>query len=199
MLGECESKCCLWYTRHEKMREAGMKKDYFTPTWMIERIYQLTPEQLAKHNVKGIIADLDNTLIAWNNPDGTPELRSWLKMMDEAGIPVVILSNNNYKRVKRVADQLGIQFSSAAKKPSRKGFRRAIDKLGLSNDEVVIVGDQLLTDVFGGNRLGIRSILVMPLVESDMVWTLLNRKIEKYIFKKLQKAHPELKWRNNIV
>lgn len=176
-----------------------MKKDYFTPTWMIERIYQLTPEQLAKHNIKGIIADLDNTLIAWNNPDGTPELRSWLKMMDEAGIPVVILSNNNYKRVKRVADQLGIQFSSAAKKPSRKGFRRAIDKLGLSKDEVVIVGDQLLTDVFGGNRLGIRSILVMPLVESDMVWTLLNRKIEKYIFKKLQKAHPELKWRNNIV
>ena len=57
-----------------KIREAGMKKDYFKPTWMIERIYQLTPDQLAKHNIKGVITDLDNTLIAWDNPDGTPEI-----------------------------------------------------------------------------------------------------------------------------
>ena len=71
--------------------------------------------------------------------------------------------------------------------------------LGVSQDEVVIVGDQLLTDVFGGNRLGIRSILVMPLVETDLVWTLLNRKIEKFLFKRIEKKHPDLKWRNNIV
>lgn len=182
-----------------KLREAGMKKDYFKPTWMIERIYQLTPDQLAKHNIKGVITDLDNTLIAWNNPDGTPELRAWLKTMKDAGIPVVILSNNHHGRVKRVADQLGVLFTSDAKKPSRRGFRRAIDMLGVSQDEVVIVGDQLLTDVFGGNRLGIRSILVMPLVETDLVWTLLNRKIEKFLFKRIEKKHPDLKWRNNIV
>lgn len=176
-----------------------MKKDYFKPTWMIERIYQLTPDQLAKHNIKGVITDLDNTLIAWDNPGGTPELRAWLQTMKEAGIPVVILSNNHHGRVKRVADQLGVLFTSDAKKPSRRGFRRAIDMLGVSQDEVVIVGDQLLTDVFGGNRLGIRSILVMPLVETDLVWTLLNRKIEKFLFKRIEKKHPDLKWRNNIV
>lgn len=189
----------VWYTRHEKMWEAGMKLDDFKPTWMIERIYQLTPEQLIKHNIKGVITDLDNTLIAWNNPDGTPELRAWLTTMKEAGIPVVILSNNHHSRVKRVADQLGIQFTSDAKKPSRRGYRRAIEKLGVAEDEVVIVGDQLLTDVWGGNRLGIRSILVMPIVQSDAVWTLMNRKIERSIFKRIAKANPELKWRNNIV
>lgn len=176
-----------------------MRKDFFTPTWMIERIYQLTPEQLKKHNIKGVITDLDNTLIAWNNPDGTPELRAWLSTMKEAGIPVVILSNNNQKRVARVANQLGVLYTADAKKPSRRGYKRALDKLGVQPDEAVIVGDQLMTDVFGGNRFGIRSILVMPLVETDMVWTLLNRRLEKIIFKKMQNAHPELKWRNNIV
>ena len=70
----------------------------FKPTWMVKNIYDLTPAQLRANGIKVILTDLDNTLIAWNNPDGTPELRHWLTLLELAGIRVIVVSNNNRKR-----------------------------------------------------------------------------------------------------
>lgn len=170
----------------------------FKPTWMLEKIYLLTPELLEEHNIKAIITDLDNTLIAWNHPDGTPELQDWLKKMDEADVPVIILSNNTDRRVRRVAEQFGIQYHAPALKPSRRGYRYALKKLDMRASDVALVGDQVLTDILGANRAGIRSILVMPIVENDAPYTKLNRLLERAIFKKLYKNHPELKWRKTL-
>ena len=64
----------------------------FQPTWQVESIYDLPPEELRKKGIKVVLTDLDNTLIAWNNPDGTPQLREWLQKMEEAKIPVVVVS-----------------------------------------------------------------------------------------------------------
>ena len=66
----------------------------YKPTWMVEAIYQITPEQLKAQGIKALLTDLDNTLIAWNNPNGTEELRDWLAQMEAAGIPVIVVSNN---------------------------------------------------------------------------------------------------------
>lgn len=167
----------------------------FKPTWMLEKIYLLTPEQLEQHNIRAIITDLDNTLIAWNHPDGTPELHEWLKKMKAADIPVIILSNNTNRRVRRVAEQFGIQYHAPALKPSRRGYRYALRKLDMRASEVALVGDQVMTDIFGANRAGIRSILVMPIVENDAIFTKMNRMLEQAIFKKLYANYPELKWR----
>ena len=68
---------------------------------MVEAVYDLKPDQLREHGIRAVLVDLDNTLIAWNNPDGTPELRAWLDEMTEADIPVVVVSNNKYERVER--------------------------------------------------------------------------------------------------
>ena len=68
----------------------------FKPTWMIESIYNLTPDELKANGIKAILTDLDNTLIAWNNPSGTRELHQWLQQMAANQIPVIVVSNNNH-------------------------------------------------------------------------------------------------------
>ncbi|MDN6385682.1 MAG: HAD hydrolase family protein, partial [Alkalibacterium sp.] len=80
----------------------------FKPTWMVESIYQITPEQLKSKNIKAVLTDLDNTLIAWNNPEATEETIEWIKTMKQNDIKVVILSNNSRKRVKKVATILDL-------------------------------------------------------------------------------------------
>lgn len=172
--------------------------NYFKPTWMVESVYQLTPEQLKKRHISGIITDLDNTLIAWDSLDGTPEMAKWLQTMTDADIPVVIVSNNSKKRVQRVADNFGIHYLAVAKKPSRRGMRKALEILKMPKDDVVMVGDQLLTDIFGANRLGLRSILVKPIVQSDGIITTFNRNIELKIYKRVRRRNPKLKWRKMI-
>ena len=77
----------------------------YKPTWMVEAIYQITPAQLKNLGIKAVLTDLDNTLIAWNNPDGTEELLTWILEMKNAGIPVVVVSNNNSKRVARAIEK----------------------------------------------------------------------------------------------
>ncbi|MGX7030906.1 YqeG family HAD IIIA-type phosphatase [Vagococcus zengguangii] len=168
------------------------------PTWMLEAIYQLTPEQLAKHNIKGILTDLDNTLIAWNNPEGTTELHQWMSQMNEAGIKVMVVSNNNPERVRKAVEPIGLEFVAKAMKPFSKGIREGVEKLGLKPEEVVMVGDQVMTDVRASNGAGVRSILVKPIVNTDSWKTQLNRAMEKVVMKSLTKQHQDMKWRSDL-
>ena len=89
---------------------------------MVESIYHITPEQLEKNNIKGVLTDLDNTLIAWNNPEGTQELKDWIALMKENAIPVVIISNNSDKRIKIIADKLQLAYVPRSMMPSRCGY-----------------------------------------------------------------------------
>ena len=172
--------------------------DNFRPTWMVENIYQISPEKLKKHNIKAVFADLDNTLVAWNNPNGTPELLAWIEDVKANGIPVVIVSNNKDERVKIVADHLGLYYIARALKPSRQGYRRASKKVGIPLENCVMVGDQLLTDILGANRAGLRTILVRPIVQSDAWNTSINRFFERFIMRHLLNKNPEMKWRNEL-
>lgn len=81
-----------------------MSIDDYRPHFMVEAVYDLKPDQLREHGIRAVLVDLDNTLIAWNNPDGTPELRAWLDEMTEADIPVVVVSNNKHERVERAVE-----------------------------------------------------------------------------------------------
>ncbi|MGX6961810.1 YqeG family HAD IIIA-type phosphatase [Vagococcus xieshaowenii] len=168
------------------------------PTWMLEAIYQLTPEQLAKHQIKGILTDLDNTLIAWNNPEGTDELRQWIATMNQAGINVIVVSNNNPERVQKALESLQLDFVANAMKPFSKGIKEGVEKLGLTAHEVVMVGDQVMTDVRASNGAGVRSILVKPIVNTDSWKTQLNRAMEKVVMKSLAKQHQDMKWRSDL-
>ncbi|MDR3156658.1 MAG: YqeG family HAD IIIA-type phosphatase [Lactobacillales bacterium] len=164
-----------------------MRKKY-EPTWLIESIVQLTPEMLKVQGIKAVLADLDNTMIAWNNLDGTKEIHQWLKEMKAAGVSVIVVSNNKTSRVSRAVAPLGVDFVSWSMKPFCRGINVAQRKLRIEKKEMVMVGDQLMTDILAANRSGIRSILVKPIVESDSFITKFNRARERRILKKLAKT-----------
>lgn len=170
----------------------------YKPTWMVDAIYKITPSQLKAQGIKGILTDLDNTLIAWNNPDGTPEMRQWLQELSVAGIRVVVVSNNNHERVKKAVDKFGIDFESRAMKPFTLGIDRALKRFGVQKNEVVMVGDQLMTDIRAAKRAGIRSILVKPLVVSDAWVTQFNRWRERRMLKKIIAKYGPIQYKKEI-
>jgi len=159
----------------------------FLPDEYVKDIFQITPEQLKEKGIKGIMTDLDNTLVEWDRPEATPEVIEWMKMMQDAGLKVTVVSNNHEPRVSTFCKPAGIPYIFEAKKPLGKGFRRGIDFLGLQKDEVVMIGDQLMTDILGGNRFGVYTVLVVPVAKSDGFVTRFNRKVERRILAGLKR------------
>ncbi|MBD1382068.1 YqeG family HAD IIIA-type phosphatase [Metabacillus arenae] len=153
----------------------------FLPGEFVKNIFEITPQKLKEQNIKGVITDLDNTLVEWDRPNATPKLIKWFAEMKEHGIKVTIVSNNNEKRVSSFSQPLKIPFIYKARKPMGKAFRRAVKNMGLKKEEVVVIGDQLLTDVLGGNRNGFQTILVVPVAATDGVVTRFNRQVERRI------------------
>ncbi|MHA8138400.1 YqeG family HAD IIIA-type phosphatase [Lactobacillaceae bacterium Scapto_B20] len=170
----------------------------FKPTWMILAIYDLKPAKLKSMGIKAVFTDLDNTVIPWNNPDGTPQLRAWLAELTKFNINLVVISNNKHSRVKRAVHNLDLNFISRAMKPFPNGINRALNQYRLKPDEVIMVGDQIMTDVWASNNAHVRSVLVKPLINSDAWVTKLNRQLEKMIMKKLHQKYPNLTWQEEL-
>jgi len=159
----------------------------FVPDRRVASFDDIEPTQLKQQGFKGIIADLDNTLVAAETGQATPELEKWLKQLKNDGFQVMIVSNNCRRRVAQVADALNIPYISRARKPARRAFLQALVQLRLKPDETVMVGDQLLTDIYGGKRLGLYTILVQPISPVEKWTTRLNRCLEKGIIILLKK------------
>lgn len=156
------------------------------PTYMIERVSKIPFVLLERDNIKGILFDLDNTLATMGT--GIHEdIYNWLKEAKDLGYLICIVSNTiNVRKVRRIMKDLDVPALCFAKKPSIKGFKMALNLLDLKKEEVIMVGDQLFTDVFGANRFGIKSILVKPINKKEGPITLLKRPIEKMIIKKFE-------------
>ncbi|MDO4680395.1 MAG: YqeG family HAD IIIA-type phosphatase [Aerococcus sp.] len=175
-----------------------MLQRYFRPTWLVKSIYHIKPKDLHRLGIEGIVTDLDNTLLPWHTLDATPELLAWVKTLNEGGIKVMILSNNHTERVQRVADQMNVPFHASALKPLRRGLRSLLKETNLNLDQVVLVGDQLLTDILSANRMGIKSILVQPVTNTDNIFSKVNRCIERRLIKRFQKSDEEWEWKQRI-
>lgn len=175
-----------------------MNIEHYRPDFMLERVYYLTADALKEKGFTTVLVDLDNTLLAWNNPKGTPEMRAWLEDMKEAGIQVVVVSNNTYKRVKEAVEPFGIPFEARAMKPFNLGIARAMKRFGLSQKEVVMVGDQLMTDIRASKRAGIASVLVQPMVTSDAWETQFNRWRERRVKTKIEAQYGPFDYKDSI-
>ncbi|MGX7109525.1 YqeG family HAD IIIA-type phosphatase [Facklamia miroungae] len=158
-------------------------KNLIQPTWCLNSIYRLTPSDLMNQQIKGLIVDLDNTLLAWNCLDHTQELALWVTSMKEAGIKLFVLSNNHPERVHRVANPLKIPYLGHALKPLRRSFQLAMKAMQVDPENVLVVGDQIMTDVIGARSLGLKVLLVKPIVNNDNIYTLVNRNLEKMALK----------------
>ena len=161
-----------------------MAIENYMPDFAVEAVYDLTVPSLQAQGIKAVLVDLDNTLIAWNNPDGTPEMKQWLHDLRDAGIRIIVVSNNTKKRVQRAVEKFGID--------------RAMKEFHYEKNEVVMVGDQLMTDIRAAHRAGIRSILVKPLVQHDSIKTQINRARERRVMKQITEKYGPITYKKGI-
>lgn len=158
------------------------------PNLYLTNVEEISIEILNKNNIKALILDVDNTLIDYYK-FLSKEKTIWVQNLLNQGIKIYILSNTNKKeKVQNVANTLNLPFEYFAKKPSKKGFIKVQNILKLKPTEIAVVGDQIFTDVAGGNRCNMFTILVDPVTEKDYWYTAIKRPIENIIKKKLKKG-----------
>lgn len=128
-------------------------------------IFDLTPQILREQKIKGLILDVDETLVPFRQKETSEELKNWIKEI-KAEIPIWLVSNNiSYSRIGNIAESVDLPFISSAKKPSRRKLNEAATAMNLPASEIAMVGDRLFTDVLAGNRAGMFTILVEPMVD----------------------------------
>lgn len=155
--------------------------DLFLPNKQIKSIYDINLSRLKERGIKGLVVDLDNTLVAWDQAYATEEILKWFDELRRRDIKFLVFSNNHADRVATFAYPHNLPYLARAKKPLPKAFKQAAKQMELVPQEVAIIGDQLLTDILGGNAAGLYTILVDPLVQSDAPITQFNRKLEGLI------------------
>ena len=150
------------------------------PTLYMPSTYDIDYEDMYSRGFRGILFDIDNTLVGHNAPQDDRSM-ALLKRLGEIGYKCAVVSNNGYERVSSFADPAGMFYVYKAGKPLGRGYRQAIEDMGLKPDEVFCVGDQIFTDVWGANRAGLMNILVKPLGRDIGFHIYLKRIIEKPI------------------
>ena len=143
---------------------------------------EITIEFIKKNNIKALILDVDNTLIDYEK-NIKKEVIDWSINMQGQGVKLYILSNTNKKaKIRDVAEKLKVtKYSSFAKKPFKSGFQKAMKELNEKPENIAVVGDQIFTDILGGNRMKMYTILVEPVDEKDIFITKLKRPLENMI------------------
>ena len=152
----------------------------FYPDKEADSTYEIDFEALYEKGYRGIIFDIDNTLVPHGAP-ATEEAKAFFDRLRRLGYGTMLLSNNKEPRVKSFAEQVGSEYIYKANKPSRAGYEKAMEKLGTTKESTLFVGDQLFTDVWGAKRTGIFSILVRPIHPKEEIQIVLKRRLERIV------------------
>jgi len=170
----------------------------FKPYIMLDKITDIEVKDLKKLNITTIMTDLDNTLLPWNSNDYDLSLRKWLNLMSENDIEVKIVSNNSYERVEKAVSELPVSIVARAVKPLPFVIINHIKEEHINPENVLFVGDQIMTDVLAGNMAKLKTVLVKPLVNTDAKKTRINRFFERPILKAMQKRDKNLYWKDSL-
>ena len=162
---------------------------FFQPNLYYEAYKDIDFHLLKSKGINTIFFDVDNTLVPHDCEIANDELIDYINKIKDMGFNVYVISNNNEERVKKFAQSLGIKYYAFAMKPLKKTYRKIVEENNLHDYNIAIVGDQLLTDVLGGNRMNYLTIYTKPLVTRDITYTKVNRVFEKVILKYLNKAN----------
>lgn len=153
------------------------------PDLFVNSLMEIPLDNLLENNKKVFILDLDNTITEWNSNELQPEVLEWFEHIGSKGFRACIVSNNGEKRIMQVADKIKIPFIHKARKPSKRAFLKALDIMQVNYKDAVVVGDQIFTDILGGNRAGIYTILVKPINSREFIGTKISRFFEGIVFK----------------
>lgn len=152
----------------------------FYPDEYLESVYKIDFKKLYKEGCRGLIFDIDNTLV----PHGAKaDKRSIIlfERLKKMGYGCCLLSNNQIERVKTFNDDVNVKFIENAHKPSTRNYRRAMELLGTETGNTIFIGDQLFTDIYGAKRTGLRTILVKPINPKEEIQIVLKRYLEKIV------------------
>ncbi|HOK50226.1 MAG TPA: YqeG family HAD IIIA-type phosphatase [Sedimentibacter sp.] len=152
---------------------------FLTPDAYIESIYSISPEGLKKHGIKGLILDIDNTLVPTYTKDADIKVKAFLDDMKKSGIKTAIVSNARQGRVEQFCRHLDVEYFYKALKPFKKGYLKAVESMGLRPCEAAIAGDQLFTDILGGNLVGMKTLLIKPIDFNEPFPVRIKRLLEK--------------------
>jgi len=155
------------------------------PDAVFNTIADIPETNLSENNIKGIILDIDNTMITLDGEE-IPNAIKWTKQMKEQGYKICIASNSkNERKVLKVAKELDCKYFLLSFKPLKRGLKKAQNELNLKPAEIAEIGDQLFTDVWGAKRMGMYSILVKPYSPEKHWISELKRKIERHVLAKI--------------
>jgi len=161
--------------------------DIFVPDMYQKSIYTINYEKIFDDGIRCLLFDLDNTCVPYVEKVPSKKLKDLFDRLKEIGFKVIIFSNATKKRLEPFKNGLVVDCSYLSKKPCKRKFLKVLKIFGYDLSETAIIGDQLFTDIFGGNRVGIKTILVNPMSESDLFFTKFFRMLEKRQFKKMSK------------
>jgi len=159
-------------------------RHFIRPLRVVANITRISLDSLQREGVRGIVVDLDNTLVGWRHLEPSPEVADWVKRALAAGFAMAIVSNNVRAWVSSVASKLGVvTFVHGALKPLPFGIFRAVKTLRVSRSKIVVIGDQLFADVLGAKLLGIRAILTEPIVAKEHRAMAFVRSAERFMLR----------------
>ncbi len=161
--------------------------DLLCPDECVESVLDIDLESLSQRGITALILDLDNTLLAWETDKIPPAVSRWIDRARDLGFKVCIASNGTKSRVRKIAGELGVPAIPKAIKPRKRPFRLAMEILGASPEKTAVIGDQVFTDVLGGNRLDLYTILINPVSKMELKTTRIVRRVEKRVLTRLQR------------
>ena len=170
------------------MKQKGFLSAFYPDEWM-DSTYSIDFEDWYRRGFRGIIFDIDNTLVPHGAPADERALALFARLHD-TGFATCLISNNQLPRVKPFADAVQSAFVEDAHKPSVKNYLRACEMMGLKKEQVLFVGDQLFTDVWGAKRAGIYNILVRPIHPKEEIQIVFKRKLERIVLYFYKKHRP---------
>jgi len=156
----------------------------FYPDMVVDRVQDIDLNMLKEKSIKGLILDIDNTLVPEHVEEADQNAVDWIEGLKKEGFKVCIVSNAAKKRVDRFNEKLKLIAIHRAKKPVSGAFRKAAGLMGIDVRQIAMIGDQVFTDVFGSKRLGMFSILVKPIHMKEAFFVRLKRLPERYVLKK---------------
>lgn len=161
--------------------------NYFFPDMYQKSIYVINYSKLKENGIKCLLFDLDNTCVPYVDRVPTRKLKDLFDKLQDDGFKLIIFSNSPKKRLMPFKKELNVDCCSKANKPRKKKFIKILKTYNYDLSDVAIIGDQLMTDIYGGNKVGITTILVNPMSDIDMPFTKIHRFMEKKKINKMTK------------
>lgn len=156
----------------------------FAPDYFFNTFYEVTPNFLKSHGIKGIVLDVDNTLEPYENPKPTEKVIEWFSSLKENGICAAIVSNNDSSRINEFNKDLGLIAYSKASKPCKRYIIKAMQDMGTTKENTIMMGDQIFTDIWAAHNAGIPGILVPPIRDKRNLLTRFKRFLERPILRR---------------